>query len=42
MNGRRKRWAAWALAAAGAALVFAAWLTPESAFSFVTLASFCG
>jgi|UniRef100_C6BHS4 hypothetical protein len=33
---------AWALAAAGAALIFAAWLTPEAAFSFVTLASFCG
>ena len=42
MNGRLKRWAAWALAATGAALIFAAWLTPESAFSFVMLASFCG
>ncbi|MCT7329623.1 MULTISPECIES: hypothetical protein [Ralstonia] len=42
MNVRLKRWAAWALAAAGAALIFAAWLTPEGAFSFVTLASFCG
>ncbi|WP_455275303.1 hypothetical protein [Ralstonia thomasii] len=41
MSGRVKRWAAWALAAAGVALVFAAWLTPEGAFSFVTLASFC-
>lgn len=42
MSGQFKRWMAWALAAAGAALVFAAWLTPEGAFSFVTLASFCG
>jgi hypothetical protein len=42
MSRRFGRWAAWALAAAGAALVFAAWLTPEGAFSFVTLAAFCG
>ncbi|WP_301288186.1 hypothetical protein [Ralstonia chuxiongensis] len=42
MNARLKRWAAWALAAAGGAFIFATWLTPEGAFSFVTLASFCG
>jgi len=42
MKDRLNRWAAWALATAGAALVFAAWLTPEGAFSFVTLTSFCG
>ncbi len=42
MTSRIKRLAAWALAATSAALIFAAWLTPESAFSFVTLASFCG
>lgn len=42
MSARVKRWMAWALAAAGAVFIFAAWLTPESAFSIVTLASFCG
>lgn len=42
MNGLFKRCVAWALAAAGAVLIFTAWLTPEGAFSFVTLASFCG
>ncbi|GEM_PF-676268 len=42
MSERVKQWAAWALAIAGAAAVFSAWLTPEGAFSFVTLASFCG
>ncbi|CAJ0799208.1 hypothetical protein LMG18090_03820 [Ralstonia mannitolilytica] len=42
MKDGLKRGAVWALAVAGAALVFAAWLTPEGAFSFVTLASFCG
>jgi hypothetical protein len=42
MNVRLKRWAAWALAAAGAAFIFAAWLTPEGAFSFVMQTSFCG
>ncbi|CAJ0703286.1 hypothetical protein ACTHR6_18880 [Ralstonia holmesii] len=42
MNAQLKRWTAWALAAAGAAFIFAAWLTPEGAFSFVTLTSFCG
>ncbi|MDH6642540.1 MULTISPECIES: hypothetical protein [Ralstonia] len=42
MNAQFKTWMAWALAAAGAALIFAAWLTPEGALSFVTLASFCG
>jgi hypothetical protein len=42
VNAQLKRWIAWALAAAGAALIFAAWLSPENAFSFVTLASFCG
>ncbi|WP_269746591.1 hypothetical protein [Ralstonia sp. A12] len=42
MSGQLKGCAAWALAAAGAALIFSAWLTPEGAFSFVTLASFCG
>lgn len=42
MSGRIKRGAAWALAIAGAVAVFSAWLTPEGAFSFVTLASFCG
>ena len=42
MSRHLKRYAAWTLATAGAVLIFAAWLTPESAFSFVTLASFCG
>jgi len=42
VNAQFKTWMAWALAAAGAALIFAAWLTPEGALSFVTLASFCG
>lgn len=42
MSGQLKRWAAWALAAASAALIFSAWLTPEGDFSFVTLASLCG
>ncbi|CAJ0809317.1 hypothetical protein LMG19083_04903 [Ralstonia psammae] len=42
MNGRLTRWMAWALGVAGATLIFAAWLSPEGAFSFVTLASFCG
>lgn len=42
MSPRVKQWVAGALAAAGAALIFVAWLTPEGAFSFVTLASFCG
>ena len=42
MSGPLERWTAWALAATGAALIFTAWLTPEGAFSFVTLASFCG
>lgn len=42
MKDRLNRWTAWALAAAGAAFIFAAWLTPEGAFSFVTLTSFCG
>ncbi len=42
MSGRFKRCVAWALAVAGAALIFSAWLTPDGVFSFVTLASFCG
>ena len=42
MTSRLQRLMVWALAAAGAAFVFAAWLSPESAFSFVTLASLCG
>jgi hypothetical protein len=42
MTGRLQRWTAWALGAAAAALIFSAWLTPESAFFFVTLTSFCG
>ncbi|MEW1784471.1 hypothetical protein AB0305_20025 [Arthrobacter sp. NPDC080086] len=42
MSTRLGRWTAWALVAVSAALIFTAWLTPDGAFSFVTLASFCG